>query len=105
MIGRNGGKPPSGDEEGRPLRRADQEDRPDRLSGAGNLVAEPPADGFSRAPKGLKARLTIASEFVKSSADLANKAAAPKEVIAALNADIPSTSTQTAVALRPFCPR
>lgn len=53
-----------------------------------------------RAAKGLKARLTIASEFVKSSADLANKEAAAKEVIAALNADIPShIRTQTAVAL------
>jgi len=53
-----------------------------------------------RAAKGLKAKLTIASEFVKSSADLANKEAAAKEVIAGLNADIPShIRTQTAVAL------
>lgn len=53
-----------------------------------------------RAAKGLKAKLTIAAEFVKSSADLANKEAAAKEVIAGLNADIPShIRTQTAVAL------
>jgi transcription elongation GreA/GreB family factor len=53
-----------------------------------------------RAAKGLKAKLTIAAEFVKSAADLANKEAAAKEVVAALNADIPShIRTQTAVAL------
>ncbi len=53
-----------------------------------------------RAAKGLKAKLTVATEFVKSAADLANKEAAAKEVIAGLNADIPShTRTQTAVAL------
>ena len=53
-----------------------------------------------RAAKGLKAKLTIASEFVKSADDLANKEAAVKEVVAALNADIPShIRTQTAVAL------
>lgn len=53
-----------------------------------------------RAAKGLKAKLTVASEFVKSAADLANKEAAVKEVVAGLNADIPSHArTQTAVAL------
>ena len=53
-----------------------------------------------RAAKGLKAKLTIATEFVKSADDLSNKEAAVKEVVAALNADIPShIRTQTAVAL------
>jgi transcription elongation GreA/GreB family factor len=53
-----------------------------------------------RAAKGLKAKLTVAAEFVKSAADLSNKEAAAKEVIAGLNADIPShVRTQTAVAL------
>ena len=53
-----------------------------------------------RAAKGLKAKLTIATEFVKSAADLSDKDAAVKEVVAALNADIPShIRTQTAVAL------
>jgi len=53
-----------------------------------------------RAAKGLKAKLTIATEFVKSAADLSNKEAAVKEVVTALNADIPShIRTQTAVAL------
>lgn len=53
-----------------------------------------------RAAKGLKAKLTIANEFVKSAADLSNKDAAVKEVVAGLNADIPShIRTQTAVAL------
>lgn len=53
-----------------------------------------------RAAKGLKAKLTVAAEFVKSAADLSNKEAAAKEVIAGLNADIPAHSrTQTAVAL------
>jgi transcription elongation GreA/GreB family factor len=53
-----------------------------------------------RTAKGLKAKLTVAAEFVKSAADLANKEEAAKEVIAALNADIPShIRTQTAVAL------
>ena len=53
-----------------------------------------------RAAKGLKAKLTIAAEFTKSAADLSNKEAAAKEVIAALNADIPTyVRTQTAVAL------
>lgn len=53
-----------------------------------------------RAAKGLKAKLTVAGEFVKSAADLVSKEAAAKEVIAGLNADIPShVRTQTAVAL------
>lgn len=53
-----------------------------------------------RAAKGLKAKLTIATEFVKSAADLSDKEAAVKEVVAGLNADIPShVRTQTAVAL------
>jgi transcription elongation GreA/GreB family factor len=53
-----------------------------------------------RAAKGLKAKLTVAGEFVKSAPDLANKEAAATEVITALNADIPShVRTQTAVAL------
>jgi transcription elongation GreA/GreB family factor len=53
-----------------------------------------------RAAKGLKAKLTVAAEFVKSAADLSNKEAAAKEVVAGLNADIPSHArTQTAVAL------
>jgi transcription elongation GreA/GreB family factor len=53
-----------------------------------------------RAAKGLKAKVTVAAEFVKSAADLSDKEAAAKEVIAALNADIPShVRTQTAVAL------
>ena len=53
-----------------------------------------------RAAKGLKARLAVAAEVARSAADLANKETAAKEVIAALNGDIPSHSrTQTAVAL------
>lgn len=53
-----------------------------------------------RAGKGLKAKLMIAAEFVKSADDLADKEAAAREVVAALNADIPShIRTQTAVAL------
>ena len=53
-----------------------------------------------RAAKGLKARLAVATEVAKSAADLVNKDAAAREVIAALNADIPShTRTQTSVAL------
>ncbi len=53
-----------------------------------------------RAAKGLKAKLTIAAELVKNAADLTDKEAAAKEVVAALNADIPSHArTQTAVAL------
>ena len=53
-----------------------------------------------RSAKGLKAKLTVAAEFTKSAADLSNKEAAAKEVIAGLNADIPTyVRTQTAVAL------
>lgn len=53
-----------------------------------------------RAAKGLKAKVAIASEIVKSAADLTDKEAAAKEVVASLNADIPShVRTQTAVAL------
>lgn len=53
-----------------------------------------------RAAKGLKARLAVAGEIAKSAADLTNKEAAATEVVAALNADIPShLRTQTAVAL------
>jgi transcription elongation GreA/GreB family factor len=53
-----------------------------------------------RAAKGLKAKLTVATEFVKSASDVANKEAVAKEIIAGLNADIPShIRTQTAVAL------
>jgi transcription elongation GreA/GreB family factor len=53
-----------------------------------------------RAAKGLKARLTIAMEFVKNAPDLADQTAAAQEVIAGLNADIPShVRTQTGVAL------
>jgi transcription elongation GreA/GreB family factor len=53
-----------------------------------------------RSAKGLKARLLVAGEFLKNAADLADKAAAGTEVIAALNAEIPSYQrTQPAVAL------
>jgi len=53
-----------------------------------------------RAAKGLKAKLTVATEFVKSAGDVSDKQAAAKEIIAGLNADIPShIRTQTAVAL------
>jgi len=53
-----------------------------------------------RAAKGLKARLIVAGELLKNAHDLANKEAAAKEVITALNAEIPSYQrTQPAVAL------
>src|SRR2546422_430361 len=53
-----------------------------------------------RAAKGLKARITVAGELLKSAHDLADKTAAAKEVITALNAEIPSYQrTQPAVAL------
>jgi len=53
-----------------------------------------------RAAKGLKARLVVAGELLKSAHDLADKQAAGKEVIVALNAEIPSYQrTQPAVAL------
>lgn len=53
-----------------------------------------------RAAKGLKAKLTVAAELAKNAADLTDKEAAAREIIAGLNADIPSHArTQTAVAL------
>ena len=53
-----------------------------------------------RAAKGLKARITVAGEFVKNAPDLADKQAAAAEVLPALNAEIPSYQrTQPAVAL------
>src|SRR3974390_464571 len=53
-----------------------------------------------RAAKGLKARITVASELLKNGHDLSDKAAAATEVIAALNSEIPSYQrTQPAVAL------
>src|SRR6266571_4364874 len=53
-----------------------------------------------RAAKGLKARLAVAGELLKSAHDLSDKQAAAKEVITALNAEIPSYQrTQPAVAL------
>jgi transcription elongation GreA/GreB family factor len=53
-----------------------------------------------RAAKGLKARITVAGELLKNAEDLGNKAAAAKEVIVALNSEIPSYQrTQPAVAL------
>src|SRR6266436_1322709 len=53
-----------------------------------------------RAAKGLKARLVVSGELLKSAHDLSDKQAAAKEVIAALNSEIPSYQrTQPAVAL------
>lgn len=53
-----------------------------------------------QAAKGLKARLAAATEVVKNAADLQDKAAVAREIIAALNADIPAyLRAQTAVAL------
>jgi transcription elongation GreA/GreB family factor/transcription elongation factor GreA-like protein len=53
-----------------------------------------------RAAKGLKARLTVAHEILKSLSDLDDKAAVAKEVIAALNTEIGTHQrTQPAVAL------
>jgi len=53
-----------------------------------------------RAAKWLKARITVAGEFVKNAPDLADKQAAAAEVLPALNAEIPSYQrTQPAVAL------
>jgi transcription elongation factor GreA-like protein/transcription elongation GreA/GreB family factor len=53
-----------------------------------------------RAAKGLKARIAVASELLKSASDLADKASAATEIIAALNTEIPSYQrTQPAVAL------
>src|SRR6266567_2980604 len=56
--------------------------------------------GEFRAAKGLKARLTVAGELLRSAQDLASPQPAAAEVIAALNAEIPSYQrTQPAVAL------
>jgi transcription elongation GreA/GreB family factor len=56
--------------------------------------------GEFRAAKGLKARITVATEVVKSAHDLADKQAAAVEVIAALNVEIVSHQrTQPHVAL------
>jgi transcription elongation GreA/GreB family factor len=53
-----------------------------------------------RAAKGLRARVVVVGEFLKSAADLADKQAAAAEIIPALNADIVSHQrTQPAVAL------
>jgi transcription elongation GreA/GreB family factor len=53
-----------------------------------------------RGAKGLKARVAIAFEVQKNAADLSDKQAAAKEIIAALNQEIPSYQrTQPAVAL------
>src|SRR2546422_2267437 len=43
-----------------------------------------------RAAKGLKARVAVAGEVLKNAHDLADKQAGAKEIIAALNAEIPS---------------
>src|SRR5207244_3076843 len=43
-----------------------------------------------RAAKGLKARIVVAGELLKSAHDLADKKSAATEVITALNAEIPS---------------
>jgi len=53
-----------------------------------------------RAAKGLKAKVAVAAELVKSAADLKDKAAAAREVIDSLNAELPTyVRTQPAVAL------
>lgn len=53
-----------------------------------------------RAAKGLKARITVAGELLRSAEDLSDKKAAATEVVTALNAEIPSYQrTQPAVAL------
>jgi len=53
-----------------------------------------------RAAKGLKARVVVVAELIRSAADLADKQAAGGELIAALNTDIASHQrTQPAVAL------
>src|ERR1044071_3721086 len=53
-----------------------------------------------RSAKGLKARLMIAGELLKNAHDLSDKQLAGKEVIAALNSEVPSYQrTQPAVAL------
>jgi transcription elongation GreA/GreB family factor len=56
--------------------------------------------GEFRAAKGLKARIAVAGELLRSAPDLTDKAAAGREVIAALNTEIGSYQrTQPAVAL------
>jgi transcription elongation GreA/GreB family factor len=56
-------------------------------------------EGF-RAAKGLKARVSVASELLKNASDLTDKAAAATEIIATLNAEIASHQrTQPSVAL------
>lgn len=56
--------------------------------------------GEFRSAKGLKARILVAGELLKSAADLADKQGAAAEVILALNAEIPSyVRTQPPVAL------
>ncbi|MGN6643963.1 MAG: hypothetical protein ACTHKU_13280, partial [Verrucomicrobiota bacterium] len=56
--------------------------------------------GEFRAAKGLKARITVAGELLKSAGDLTDREAAAKEIIAALNTEIISYQrTQPAVAL------
>jgi transcription elongation GreA/GreB family factor/transcription elongation factor GreA-like protein len=56
--------------------------------------------GEFRAAKGLKARIVVASELFKNAHDLAHPAEAAAELIAALNAELPSYQrTQPAVAL------
>jgi transcription elongation GreA/GreB family factor len=53
-----------------------------------------------RSAKGLKARVAVAGELLKNAHDLSDKQAAAKEVIQALNTEIPSYQrTQPAVAL------
>ncbi len=53
-----------------------------------------------RTAKGLKARVTVAGEFLKNAHDLADKAAAASEVIQVFNTEIPSYQrTQPPVAL------
>ena len=56
--------------------------------------------GEFRAAKGLKARITVATELQKNAADLSDKQAAAAEIITALNAEIISYQrTQPSVAL------
>lgn len=56
--------------------------------------------GEFRAAKGLKARITVAGELLKSAGDLTDREAAAKEIISALNTEIISYQrTQPAVAL------
>jgi len=53
-----------------------------------------------RSAKGLKARIAVAAELTKNAADLKDREAAAREIMSALNAEIPSYQrTQPAVAL------